>query len=257
MTSRIILLILFLAVPAAARADDSALVPGEFDPAAWTTLVAEYARPDGVAFAAWRAAGTDDLDAFLAAAGAWDPGSTLSKEAKAAWLLNLHAAFAVRQVLGAEPGTSPEDIPGFFDEATLRVGDEDLTLYDLADRLEAQAAILPEVLFAPYTAERGGPPLPDRAYTSGNLDELVQATVQRLFDERGGASWNEETKILTVPPAAERHAEFFDAQRGGMGSVLSRYVTLAALITVSQNPENLHITDIDRSLDASTAGNDE
>ena len=65
-------------------ASTDALEPGEFDAAPWSKLLERFVTPQGVDYAAWKAHGTKDLDAWLALAAKHDIHSTLAKEPKAA-----------------------------------------------------------------------------------------------------------------------------------------------------------------------------
>jgi hypothetical protein len=227
-------------LPAPARAEEPTLEPGEFDPSAWDSLLRMYAGPEGVDYASWREDGTEELDAFLAAAAEWDLGSILAKEPKAAFLVNAYNAWAVRQVLEHPALESPLEIEGFLEGNSFPLAGGERTLDDIETLLEPYSRILPETLLCLCPAMRGAAQLPSLAYTSENLIELVTLVVQDLLVTREGAVWDPETRKLELPASFDRHGEFFAAQRNGLAGTLSRYLSLSVVVSVTEG--NAEIT---------------
>jgi hypothetical protein len=96
-----------LAAPASAA-------PAAFDHthAAWTVMLGRYVRGDAVDYAAWKATGVNDLDAYLRTLEAADPAkiAAWSRDQQLAYWINAYNAYTVRLVLRHYPVKSIRSI---------------------------------------------------------------------------------------------------------------------------------------------------
>jgi len=245
-------LLVLLTAPAGA-VPARALEKGEFDPAVWNALLKQFVSADGVDYAAWKAHGTGELDAFLDAAGRYDLKSILGKEPKAGFLINAYNAWAVRQILTHYPVASVKEIPGFFDRNTVRVAGTERTLDDLAAALVKLFPTDPQVVFAPAPGVRGFPELAPTAYTGENLKARLEQAAQRYLVERSLLTVDRKAGLLLVPIVITRHLDYFNRQEGGIEHVLSRWMSLANIMYVSKNHPELRERETDWSLNEASA----
>ncbi len=220
--------VLILAAPGPARALES----GEFNPALWDSLLSTYVSGTGVHYQEWKAAGTADLDRFLADAGAWDLDSVMGKELKASFLINAYNAWAVRQVLEHYPVKSVQDIPGFFDKNAVLIAGKKRTLNEMEADLAAVIPHRPQFLFALAPGAVGMPRLDRRPYTSEDFtNRLKDAGGVYLTPER--LHYDQKDNTLHLPPPFRDHMELFDAQPRGLVGVLAVYMPLNDVIAVN------------------------
>ena len=213
-------------------ASTDALEPGEFDAAPWSKLLERFVTPQGVDYAAWKAHGTKDLDAWLALAAKHDIHSTLAKEPKAAFLINVYNAWAVRQVLDHYPLASASEIPGFHDANALPVAGSERTLAILEADLMKLMKQTPGVVFALAPASEGMPRLRSTAYTADGLHREITENASAYF-AAVGLGLDKESKTLRLPPQFETHRELFDALERGIAGYLSDFISLSDVVEIA------------------------
>ncbi len=117
----------------------------------------------------------------------------------------LHMAWAARQVEGFE---NVNAVPGFFDERTITVASERMTLHALRDRLRSLGD--PRIHAALVYAAKGSPSLRDRPFTTIGIDrELDDAALQWLEDMRHNRAARDG---LWLSPIFEQFADDFEVQ---------------------------------------------
>jgi hypothetical protein len=189
---------------------------------------------DGVDYAAWKQDGAPALDAFLAKAAAHDPSTTLGKEPKTAFWLNVYNAWSVRQVLSHWPVARISDIPGFFDSNRVRLAGADMTLADMESTLARLLPNRPQFALGLVTGARGGPRLQNTAYTSGNLDSLLAVSIRDLIG-RGAIAFSRTDKVLRVPPAVDHYWAAYQTFPHGFADAFASYLPLADLVAINSS----------------------
>lgn len=238
-----------LAAPAAAQ-----LEPGEFDPASFDAMLKKYVTDDGwVDYAAWKADGVAALDAFLADAGKYDLTATMGKEPRAAFLINVYNAWAVRQILEHYPVDSVAGIPGFFRENTLTVAGEELSLKGIEARIAAMIPRFPNFAFSLAPGTVGGPRLRNEALTGATFAAYLAESTGRFLAKREAVRYDAEKNELHVPPQLVAHLEQYMAFENGMGEVLANFINLDVLVAVNYNkpvlvvdPQDMSLNDLSR-----------
>ena len=224
------------------------LEAGEFDPAAWDTLLRTYVVAGGVDYARWKADGTAALDAFLEDAAGYDLGSVFGKEPKAGFLINVYNAWVVRQVLEHYPLETVDAVKGFFDENPVVVGGTPMTLDAIEARLAELMRQAPRTLFALAPAMSGYPRLRGWAYTSARLEEGVGEACREYFD-RTGLRFDRETRELTLNPVLEEHLHRFEAPPGGLRRFVAGFLSVGQVVALGDEEMALVFPPPDRSLD--------
>lgn len=144
-------------------------------------LLAKYAGPGGVRYAAWRANAADvkALDAVTQGIAAEKlPGA---RDEKLAFLLNAYNAWTLHGVLDAYPIKSVRDVAplfGFFTRKNITVAGERTSLNDLEKKTIIPTFQEPRVHFALNCASRSCPPLRAEPFAAGRLNAQLdeQAT---------------------------------------------------------------------------------
>lgn len=162
-------------------------------------LLAKYASPKGVRYAAWKQDAGD-----MAALQRVVDAIASSQETDLAFLINAHNAWILHEVLGAYPVKviDPSN-PAFFDAERITVGGRKFSFNGL-EREIASRFHDPRAVFALSLAARGGPDLNPVPLSSGTLN--VQ------LDQLAGAFINSE-KGVGVGDGKVRLSKIFDWQK--------------------------------------------
>lgn len=155
-------------------------------PGIWDALLRKYVQGDYFDYAALKANAADraDFARFLDWQGKVDI-SSMSREQKIAFYMNVYNSLNVKMILENYPVHSPLDIPGFFDKIKHPVAGEMLTISEAEyERLIANYGDM-RAHFGVVCADRGCLPLMGRAWTAETLDADLNAAATRfLADER-------------------------------------------------------------------------
>jgi hypothetical protein len=232
----------------AASLSAAELEPGEFDPAPYEAMLQKYVKDGWVDYAAWKANDLPALDAFLAAAGGYDLTSIMGKEPRAAFLINAHNAWAVRQILEQYPVDSVTEIPGFFRDNTIRIAGEEHSLKSLEAELAAMVPRYPTFAFALARGTVGGPKLRNVAVTGATFVPYVIDAAAAAISREQQVRYEPETNALHVPPQLLAHVQLYFAFTKGMGEVLADYVPLDALVAINYNKPVLVVDSQDLTL---------
>ena len=235
--------LLALAGPAPAQ-----LEPGEFDSGPFDAMLKTYVTEGWVDYAAWKANDLAALDAYLADAGQYDLTSTMGKEPRAAFLINVHNAWAVRQILEHYPVDSVTEIPGFFRENTTTVAGEELSLVGIEDKLASMIPRQPTFAFALARGTVGGPRLHDHVATGATLIKDLWEAASDFATKAHTVYYDAGPNELHVPPQLLAHVELYFAFENGMGEVLADYINLDELVAINYNKPTLVVDPQDMSL---------
>jgi hypothetical protein len=214
---------------------------GEFDPAAWDDLLREYVRDGVVNYQGWQQSGTDELDAFLDAAGEYDLGSTMGKEPKAAFFVNAYNAWAIRQILDHYPVDSVTEIPGFFDRNARMIAGEKRTLEKIEEELATLMRQKPDFALLLVPGTSGWPTLFGRAYSTDNYIQQSDETMKEMVMQ-GHGYYDAETNQLHLPEGVIKYMYLYDALPNGFVSYYSYHFPLADIVAMSSNnPEEVPV----------------
>jgi hypothetical protein len=216
----------------AAAAPARALEEGEFDPAPWDRLLERYVSEAGVDYAAWKADGTAELDAFLAACGDYDLKSAFGKEPRGGFLVNAYNARVVRQVLEHYPVESVRDIEGFFDGNPVRIAGSHRTLNAIEEMVASVFKHRPDVLLALCPGAAGGPALALDAYEAANLEPQAYGIAAAYLQKDRRHRFDRETGTLHLTPFFETHAAILEGQEKGLAGFLQRFLPLADIVAL-------------------------
>lgn len=219
------------------------LEKGEFDPTPFDQLLEQYVTEDGrVDYAAWKAGGIEDLDAFLDAAGEYDLHSVMGKEPRAAFLINAYNAWAIRQVLDHYPVERVSDIPGFFDKNARKIAGEERTLDGIEADLAGFLPHVPSFAMALSPATVGGPRISRDAFYGRDFDKLLTRSIYRYVHDDHRIWVDHEANALHITPRIQRHMDLYEKLPKGMGEVFADSLPLNDLMVVNfKNPE--HVVD--------------
>ncbi len=180
-TILVVLSVLFVASPATAGVTDAHT--------AWNTLVERYVVDERwVDYAAWHASG-DDVQALRDVVDAYEAvdASTLSRDQRVAYWLNLYNAATVELVLEHFPVESIKDIGGLIGSPwgieRVTVAGEALTLDQIQHEKLDPVAQDPRIHFALNCASVGCPPLAPFAFTGDAIDEQLDRVTRRAVTD--------------------------------------------------------------------------
>jgi hypothetical protein len=156
------------------------------DHSAWDRLLARYVTPQArVDYAAWKSAGTAQLDGYLATLAAPWPAAMPAQDRKAA-LINAYNALVVRWMIANYPVESIWKTDDPFRKARHRVNGKSASLDDVENRLRDMGD--PRVHTVLVCAARSCPPLRAEAYRGDRLDEQMDDNARAWL---GNRDWNE------------------------------------------------------------------
>jgi hypothetical protein len=170
------------------------------DHADWNDFLSRYVKPgkDGVnrvTYGAVTAADRRKLDAYLERLQGVKITKFARTEQRAYWI-NLYNATTVKVILDHYPVESIMKIsisPGIFSKGPwgkklLKVDGEDVSLDDIEHRILRPIWNDPRTHYSVNCASLGCPNLQPRAYTSGNLEELLDAGAKEYVNHPRGAT---------------------------------------------------------------------
>jgi len=242
--------------PGASAAQELVLEKGEFDASAWHELVGRFAGETGVDYNAWKDHGTEDLDAFLAAAADFDVFSIMGKEPKGAFFLNLYNAWAVRQILEHYPVESVRDIDGFFDSNGTRFGDKEVTLEGIEGLLGKYMSTMPSILLCTAPGTKGRAPLPSLAYSAGTLAP-AGAAVAAASATAGGIRFDNDASVLHMPAYLEKNIAVLESHRNGLAGFLAQFITLSEVMALTSGDYTIIYHQADGALNMAAPAADE
>ena len=208
------------AAPAPAPAAETPPVTSNApDHAAWDALLREHVsaagRVDYQGFREDEAA----LDVYLATLAEETPAATWSREESLAYWINAYNAFTIKLILDNWPVESIRDIDEPWERKWITLGDKSYSLNQIEHGIIRPTFDEPRIHFALVCAARSCPPLPNKAFTAQNLDQLLEQRARSFIN-------NEELNVtqevvVRVSPLFDWYGEDF----GDVKDYLNRYLT--------------------------------
>lgn len=196
----------------------------------WDQLLTRHVRDGLVDYRGFRA-DRETLNQYLARlAEVVDPKilSALSTEEQLAYWLNLYNACVIDGILDYYPLASVRDVPKFFTTPRCRVGEESLTIDEVAGRGHDVGGH--RIHFAIVCASMGCPPLRQEAYTGRRLNAQLVAQGRRYWnDPARGIRVDAETSTVWVSKIVHWNRADFGQRSGGIFGVLKPALAVAPL----------------------------
>lgn len=145
-----------------------------------------------------------------------------------AYLINAYNALTIDSIL---QGRSPASLLGrlrFFKTSKVRIGNEDISLYDLErDRILTEGE--PRVHFALVCASASCPPLRSEAYRAEKLDSQLDDQARGFINDSSKNSFDKSAKRAKVSKIFKWYRSDFEEGQSDLGDYLSQYVADADL----------------------------
>lgn len=179
------------------------------DHSRWARFLAQYtSMRDGIRrvdYAAARASGRTELDAYVEGLVAIDPRALTRNEQLAFWI-NLYNAETVRVVLDHYPVASIQDIDlqgsglfgGPWDAPRIALGDEKLSLNNIEHNILRPLWQDPRIHYAVNCASLGCPDLSAMPYTSGTVDALLDTQARTFVNHPRGVDVSDNRLRLST-----------------------------------------------------------
>ncbi len=205
----------------------------------WQVLLQKHVSSSGVVNYKGLKGDETSLDAYISDLSDQVPGrSDNSKKAKAFWI-NAYNAFTVKLILDNYPVNSIRDIAGGkpWDKKWINLGSNTYTLNNIEHDILRPMWKDARIHFAVNCAAKSCPPLGNRAFTSGNTDNLLeQLTKQFVNDARSNTISSSSLELSKI-------FEWYETDFGDLAGFIDKYTTVKI-------PSNVKITyqDYDWSL---------
>ncbi len=202
-------------------------------PEDYDALLKKYVRGDYLDYAALKDSAEDmaRFDAFMR----WQAEanvSEMSREEAIAFYINAYNSCCIKAILDNYPVHTPNDIDGFFDKLTFKVGGEMLKIGGSDgdsieyDRLIANYKDM-RAHFAVVCADRGCLPLKAGAYDGDTLDEDLEAAAKKFVSDKRHFSVDKEKGEVQISKIFEWYGPKFlkDPERPTEGDQPELYLT--------------------------------
>lgn len=222
-------------------------LPPDFEWAPWDSLLARHVTDGLVDYAGWRAGGTAELDALLAAMASWSGYEKATREQKMAFLMNAYNALIIRQVL-ANPGIeSVKQIKGVFDTTKHRLPGGEFTLDGIEKTLLRALAGRedPAWHFGVVCASRGCPPLLAKAYRAPELSTDLAGRARLLLADPTKARYEEDGHILHLSELFRWYQSDFEFGDNTLVRWLGPYMTLGMAMKFASSEPEVRFLDFD------------
>lgn len=189
-------------------------------------LLAKYATPGGVRYAAWKADAADvqALDAVVAGIGRDVPTDT--RDERLAFYLNAYNAWVLKGVLDAYPIKGIRDVAplfGFFTRSAITVSGNRMSLNKLEKEVIIPTFREPRVHFALNCASRSCPPLRAEPFAGGRLGtQLDEQAAGYVSANPLGVKATGREDAAELSQIFEWYAKDF-APSGGAVAFINRY----------------------------------
>ena len=201
------------------------------DHSQWQDILAKYIERDETGLNRFNyreaASNQDTLDTYLDNMLAIDP-RTYSKVEQYAYWINLYNALTVDLILDNYPVDSITKVSeklfqfGPWDDMIAEVAGETLTLNDIEHRILRPIWTDPRIHFAVNCASIGCPNLQDMAFTSANIESLLDTAAQDYLSHPRAASFN-GLGFLVLSSIFDWYAEDFGDNEEEVLKKLSEY----------------------------------
>lgn len=213
-----LLFALFAAAPAAFAA-----------PAAWQKtygeLLAKYATPQGVRYAAWKANAADVQALNAVTEGIAKDKQPDTRDEKLAFSLNAYNAWVLKGVLDAYPIKSIRDVAplfGFFTRSAITVAGQKMSLNKLEKEIIIPTFREPRVHFALNCASRSCPPLRAEPYAAGRLGAQLDEQAAGYVNSNPLGVKQEGGGKVALSQIFDWYAKDF-APAGGAAAFINKY----------------------------------
>ena len=202
-----------VASPAGSVAVDSEKPIGS--PEDYDAILHKYVRGDFFDYAQLKATPTDlgRFEAFLRWQAEADVPQ-MPREDQIAFYINAYNSCCIKAILDNYPVHTPNDVDGFFDKLTFRVGGEDLKIGGSDgdsieyDRLIANYQDM-RAHFAVVCADRGCLPLKSTGYRGKTLNDDLEAAARRFVNDERHFKLDKENKTVSISKIFEWYGPKF------------------------------------------------
>lgn len=162
-------------------------------------------HPSGIHLYDYQAVTTSDkqsLASYLNQMSKLDPRDYAKQEQKAYWI-NLYNALTVQLILDHYPTTSIRKLGDSFfsfgpwDDPAITVAGQTLTLNDIEHRILRPIWKDPRIHYAVNCASLSCPNLAATAFTSDNIEALLEEGAKAYINHSRGVSWEDEELVLS------------------------------------------------------------
>lgn len=185
----------------------------------WNALLSTYVSATGNVNYKGLSGKISELDAYLSWLASNAPGaSDKSQKAKAYWI-NAYNAFTVKLILDNYPIASITDIAGGkpWDKKWIKLGNKTYSLNDIEHGIIRPVWKDARIHFAVNCAAKSCPPLVNKAYTSDNIDGLLEKATKSFINNQNyntiGAGQTKLSKIF----------EWYNEDFGDLITYINRY----------------------------------
>jgi hypothetical protein len=211
----------FLSLPLGAA--PTIRVPAGIEAGAWDKLLKKYVNAQGlVAYEQWKANAADmqALDAFLARY-APEPAQSAAGAEEVAALINAYNALTIRWILQNYPTDSIRALDDSFGAARWRIGGRTVSL-DEIEHKNPRPLIGWKVHATIVCAARSCPPLQREAFTSANLETLIEQSYRAWLGPEDLNRFDSAASRVSISPIFKWFKGDFIGP-GTVAKVLARY----------------------------------
>ena len=201
--------------PAAAAATPASNAP---DHAAWNDLLSTYVTEAGRVDYRGMKSQVGKLDAYLALLAEETPGADWSREESLAYWINAYNAYTVKLILDNYPLQSIRDLGEPWDRKWIDLAGKTYSLNQIEHEIVRPTFQEPRIHFALVCAAKSCPPLPNRAFTAANLDQLLQQRAKSFINDEQLNVTQEE--VVRVSPLFDWYQQDF----GDVREYLNKYL---------------------------------
>jgi len=186
---------------------------------AWNALLQKFVTAQGKVDYAGFKKSESELDAYLATLKESALEKDWGRDAAMAYWINAYNAFTIKRILNDYPVTSIQDLDG-GDPWKVKWIDIDGKMYSLNniehDILRPQYKD-PRIHFAVNCAARSCPPLPNKAFTASNLNQMLESNARAFIRN---TDYNTTTGNVRISKIFDWYGEDF----GNLKTYLNKYL---------------------------------
>ncbi len=185
----------------------------------WHSLISQYVSSSGAVIYSGFQSKQAELDAYLNELSKNPPQSTWSRNEIMAYWINAYNAFTVKLIVDNMPIKSIRDLDGgkVWDRKWIKIGGKTYSLNNIENDILRPKYKDARIHFAVNCAAKSCPPLFNRAWTSGNLDNY--------FEQQATAFINNPkfNKITRSKVEVSKIFEWYAADFGNLIDYLNKY----------------------------------
>ena len=210
-------------VAAALNAYAQPCMDAEFDHSVFDHILKRHVRNERVDYLAIREHDRDHLAQYLGRIAQFSP-DTLGRQAQLALYINLYNATMIQAVIERyHPGYSPSKKNfSVFDAPLVRVNGQTMSLNDLEHKVIRPTFQDPRIHAALVCAALSCPPLLNRAYHSGDLEETLEANMRRFVNDTSRNRVDPAGNRLILSSIFQWYADDFGGQEK-LADYVARY----------------------------------